>query len=133
MAANEEALIKKVDCIRLAVSDLEAGMKFYRDALGQRLIWRSAEAAGLGMPGSETEIVLYCGKDEPEIDLLVDAAEKAAERFRQAGGAILVQPFEIQIGKAVVVQDPWGNRLVLLDTSKGLLVTDEEGNILSQD
>jgi len=28
-----------------------------------------------------------------------------------------------------VVRDPWGNQLVLLDTSKGLLVTDNEGNV----
>jgi hypothetical protein len=28
-----------------------------------------------------------------------------------------------------VVEDPWGNSLVLLDTSKGLLKTDANGNV----
>jgi len=30
----------------------------------------------------------------------------------------------------VVVRDPWGSELVLLDTSKGLLETDPEGNVI---
>jgi hypothetical protein len=28
------------------------------------------------------------------------------------------------------VKDPWGNELVLLDSSKGRLVTDEGGNVV---
>jgi hypothetical protein len=36
-------------------------------------------------------------------------------------------PFDIQIGLCAVVRDPWGNELVILDTSKGLLRTDDEG------
>lgn len=47
-----------------------------------------------------------------------------------AGGRVLVQPIDIQIGRCTVVADPWGNRLVLLDTSKGLLLTDERGNVV---
>ena len=39
-------------------------------------------------------------------------------------------PFDIQIGRAVVVEDPWGNQLVLLDTSKGLLLTDADGTVV---
>jgi len=42
----------------------------------------------------------------------------------------VVPPFDIQIGRCVVVRDPWGNPLVLLDMSKGKLVTDSEGKIL---
>jgi hypothetical protein len=41
-----------------------------------------------------------------------------------------VPPFDIQIGRAVVVQDPWGNSYVLLDASKGLLATDENGRVI---
>jgi hypothetical protein len=28
------------------------------------------------------------------------------------------------------VRDPWGNRLVVLDMSKGRLATDEDGNVV---
>ena len=76
-------LIRKVDCIRLYVSDLEAGLAFYRDRLGHALLWRT-----------------------------------------------IVPPFDIQIGRCVVLEDPWGNPLVLLDTSKGLLKTDADGNVI---
>ncbi len=48
----------------------------------------------------------------------------------QAGGSVLVAPFEIQIGWCVVVRDPWGTPLVLLDASKGLLITDDDGNVV---
>ena len=39
----------------------------------------------------------------------------------------MVGPFDIPIGRCAVVADPWGSRLVLLDTSKGRLVTGEDG------
>ena len=45
----------------------------------------------------------------------------------------MVQPFDIQIGRCTVVEDPWGNRLVLLDMSKGPLVTNSAGNVVSTD
>jgi hypothetical protein len=50
--------------------------------------------------------------------------------FVEAGGSIVVPPFDIQIGRCVVVADPWGNRLVLLDMSKGPLMADARGNVV---
>jgi hypothetical protein len=37
--------------------------------------------------------------------------------------------FDIQIGRCIVVSDPWGNRLILLDINKGLLKTGNDHNI----
>ncbi|MBC7251800.1 MAG: VOC family protein [Anaerolineae bacterium] len=111
--------------------DLESGLSFYRDRLGLELIWRTEEAVGLGLPDDETEIVLHTGRQEPEIDLLVESADEAAVRIEEAGGSVVVPPFDIQIGRCVVVRDPWGNEFVLLDASKGLLVTDAQGNVIS--
>jgi predicted enzyme related to lactoylglutathione lyase len=115
------------------VSDLETGLAFYCDTLGHELIWRTDNAAGLRLPDSEAELVLQTERPEPEIDLKVESADAAAVQFEEAGGEIVVPPFDIQIGRAVVVKDPWGNRLVLLDTSKGLLITDEQGNIIGNE
>ena len=42
---------------------------------------------------------------------------------------MLVTPFDIAIGRCAVVQDRWGNRLVLLDHSKGRLLTDATGRV----
>jgi predicted enzyme related to lactoylglutathione lyase len=123
-------LIRKVDCVRLYVSDLETGLAFYRDCLGHELIWRSETAAGLRMPETDAELVIQTEEQRQEIDLLVDSTDEAARFIEQAGGKVIVPPFGIQIGRCAVVEDPWGNPLVLLDTSKGLLATDDKGNII---
>ena len=65
-----------------------------------------------------------------DVDLLVDSADEAAKQIERSGGKVTVPPFDIQIGRCVVVEDPWGNPLVLLDASKGLLATDSEGNVI---
>ena len=125
-----EPLFRKVDCLQIPVPDLEAGLAFYRDRLGHRLIWRTATAAGLRLPESDAEIVLQTERPELEADLTVASADAAAEAIVAAGGRVVVRPFDIRIGRCAVIEDPWGNRLVLLDTSKGLLVTDEHGNVV---
>jgi predicted enzyme related to lactoylglutathione lyase len=124
------ALIRKVDCVRLYVPDLEAGLAFYRDRLGHELIWRTQTAAGLRLPESEAELVLQTEDQRQEVDFLVDSADEAAKFVEQAGGKLIVPPFDIQIGRCVVLEDPWGNPLVLLDISKGLLKTDADGNVI---
>ena len=124
------ALLRKVDCIRLYVPDLEAGLSFYRDRLGHELIWRTETAAGLRLPESEAELVLQTEDQRHEVDLLVDSADEAAKQIERSGGKVTVPPFDIQIGRCVVVEDPWGNPLVLLDARKGLLATDSEGNVI---
>ena len=123
-------LIQKVDCIRLYVTSLEAGLAFYRDQLGLELIWRTERAIGLRMPDDETEIVLHTERQGPEIDLIVVCADDAAVQIEEAGGKVVVPPFDIQIGRCVVIRDPWDNELVLLDTTKGLLETDADGNVI---
>ena len=123
-------LIRKVDCLRLYVPDLEAGLAFYRDRLGHELIWRSETAAGLRMPDTDAELVIQTEEQRQEVDLLVDSAEEAAAFIEGTGGKIIVPPFDIQIGRCAVLEDPWGNPLVVLDVSKGILDTDAEGNII---
>ncbi len=122
-------LVRKVDCLRIPVPSLEDGLAFYRDQLGHELLWRSDSAVGLRLPESDAELVLHVEAQPPEVDLLVASADEAAARIVAAGGSIVVPPFDIQIGRCVIVADPWGTRLVLLDASKGLLSTDSEGNV----
>ena len=113
--------------------DLAEALAFYRDALGQELVWRSETAAGLRLPDGDGEIVLQTERPEPEVDLLVEAVAPAVERFVAAGGRLVAGPFEIQIGKCAIVEDPFGNVLVMLDMSKGRLVTDADGRIVGNE
>ncbi len=124
-----DPLIRKVDAVRIPVPDLEAGLGFYHDRLGHSLRWRTETSAGLAMPESDTELVLQTERPEPETDLLVESAEAAAERFVAAGGTVTAGPFDIPVGRVVVVADPWGNQLVLLDLSKGTFEMDAQGNV----
>lgn len=127
-----EPLFKKVDCLRIAVPDLDAGLAFYRDRLGHELIWRDETSAGLRMPDTDAEIVIQTERATLEIDLLVSSADASAQAIVAAGGSVVVPPFDIQIGRCVVVQDPWHNQLVLLDMSKGPLQTDAEGRVINE-
>ena len=125
-----EPVIRKVDCIQIQVPNLDAGLAFYRDQLGHQLIWRTERAVGLRLPDTDAEIVLQIERPGIEVNLMVDSVDTAVARIVAAGGAIVVPPFDIQIGRCVVVQDPWGTQLILLDASKGLLETDADGNVL---
>src|SRR6267142_3858214 len=51
-------LFQKVDCLSIPVPDLEAALAFYSGDLGHELIWRSSNAAGLKLPGSNAELVV---------------------------------------------------------------------------
>ena len=126
-AENPDPLVHKVDCVRFYVPDLDAGLEFYRDHLGHQLLWRTDTAVGLAMSKTDAEIVLQTEREGQETDLKVHSADAAAVRFRMAGGKVIVPPFDIQIGRCTVVEDEWGNRMVLVDSSKGLLLTDDEG------
>jgi predicted enzyme related to lactoylglutathione lyase len=125
-----EPLLQHVDAVTVPVPDLDRGLAFYRDVLGHQLIWRSEAAgqAGLRTPGSGTEIVLTT-RQSYEPDWKVASADAAATTFAAHGGKVLVEPADIPIGRLAVVEDPFGNRLVLLDSTKGTYDTDESGAV----
>jgi predicted enzyme related to lactoylglutathione lyase len=123
-------LLQKVDAVSVPVPDLDAGLAFYRDRLGHQLRWRNDEigAAGLALPGSDTEIVLTT-RLRYEPDWLVASADQAANAVAAAGGRIIAEPEDLPVGRVAVVEDPFGNVLVLLDLSKGRYVTDDHGTV----
>ena len=123
-----QPLVRKVDAVVVNVTDLDKGLAFYRDRLGHALRWRTDRRAGLAMRDSGTELVLQL-EPRSETDLLVDSADEAAVRFVEAGGKIVAAPFDIAVGRCVVVADPWGNVLTLLDLSKGTYTTDADGRV----
>jgi catechol 2,3-dioxygenase-like lactoylglutathione lyase family enzyme len=122
-------LLRRVDCVQIPVPDLDGGLSFYRDRLGHELIWRSDTAAGLRLADSDTELVLHIQRPEPEVDFLVDSVDQAASQLISAGGTVLVESFDIPVGRVAVVADPFGNPLTILELTKGRYVTDADGNV----
>ena len=129
-AMTPPPFFRKVDCVSIPVPDLDAALAFYSANLGHELIWRNSKAAGLKLPGSDTELVLHTDNRPLETDLAVDSVPDAVVRFTSAGGKVLRGPFEIQIGRCAVVADPWDNVLVILDASKGILQVDENKRVI---
>ena len=60
-------IFTNVDCVSLYIDDLDEGIRFYSEALGLRLLWRSGDSCGLGMPEGVAEVVL-CTKKNPTVD-----------------------------------------------------------------
>jgi predicted enzyme related to lactoylglutathione lyase len=130
MNLTKQPLFKYVDCIQLYIPDLQQGMEYYCNSLGLRIIWKTDTAIGLGTSEGITEIVIQNERNIHEVDIKVDSVLDAVAEIESAGGRIVYGPFDIPIGKAAVVKDPWDNQLVLLDTTKGTYITDDKGNIL---
>jgi predicted enzyme related to lactoylglutathione lyase len=126
--------MRKVDAVTVPVPDLDSGLRFYAQALGHELLWRDEAAgqAGLGLPEGDTEIVLTT-RQRYEPNWLVESADAAAARVRDAGGRVLRGPFDIPVGRVAVVADPFENVLVMLDLSKGRYSTDKARRVTGID
>jgi len=124
-------VLQDVDAVTIPVPDIDLGISFYRDVLGHDPIWRNDATgqAGLRTPGSATEIVLTT-RESYEPDWKVASVDAAAELFAANGGKVIVEPIDIPIGRLAVVEDPFGNRLVLLDSTKGTYDTDDSGAVI---
>ena len=122
--------LRKVDAVTVPVPDLDSGIRFYCEGLGHKLLWRNDAVgqAGLALPDSDTELVLTTELDYAP-SWLVTSADEAAAGIAAAGGRVVTEPFDIPVGRAAVVADPFGNRLVLLDLSKGLYTTGDDGTV----
>lgn len=119
------ALLQRVDAIQVPVPSLDDGIRFYVDKLGHHLKWRNDAVgqAGLELPDGDSELVLTEHLTY-EPNWLVDDVESAVATFTTAGGTIISPPTDIPVGRVAVVQDPFGNALVLVDLTKGLYAPD---------
>jgi len=73
------ALFRKIDCLSLPVTDLDAALAFYSAKLGHELIWRSRTAAGLRLPDSNAELVLHTDTRPLETDLSVQSVPEEGQ------------------------------------------------------
>jgi predicted enzyme related to lactoylglutathione lyase len=128
---GDAPLLRLVDAVTIPVPDLDEGLRFYRDRLGHRLLWRNDAIgqAGLLLPDSATEIVLSTDIDYAPT-WLVSAVDEAVEQITAAGGRVVDRPRPIPVGRLAVVADPFGNRLVLLDLSAGRYVTNADHEVV---
>ena len=123
-----QPLFRKIDCHLLRVNDLEEAIAFYRDKLGHPILWRTDEAVGFRLPETDAELVVHLHVG-PETDILVSDVDEAFTTFLSAGGSPIQPPFDLAIGRCARIRDPFGNELVILDQTKGRLLTDTDGRV----
>ena len=115
-------MFKKIDCVMIRVIDVVVAEKFYREVFGLKPVWSDGGAIGMGFPETDAEIVLHSNADIPhnvEVHYLVDDVVAAVKTCAEKGCRVLVQPFDILIGKCAVIADPFGTSLCLLDMTSG--------------
>lgn len=128
---TNDPLFKKIDCLQLPVPSLAEGLEFYQDKLGHSVVWRTDTQVGLDLETGEAEIVLQVERPTIEVDLTVEDVPEAVSVIVGAGGRLVIEPFEIPIGRIAVVADPFGNQLVILDNSNGTYEVDDAGRVTS--
>jgi catechol 2,3-dioxygenase-like lactoylglutathione lyase family enzyme len=122
-------MLKRIDCVMFRVADVDGAIAFYRDVMGLEPLWREGDMAGLAFPemaspGVRTELVLHNDAQIPALDVnyKVDDVVAAVAELTAAACRVVAGPFPIAIGQCAVIEDPFGNSLTLVDTTKGLRV-----------
>jgi predicted enzyme related to lactoylglutathione lyase len=101
------------------VKDLESGATFYEEVFGLRRCWQRDDAIGMKMPDTDTEIVLHTNSSiYYQVHYLVDNVLVAVDALKCSGCTVVVEPFDIEIGRCAVVKDPFGIDLPILDLNK---------------
>jgi predicted enzyme related to lactoylglutathione lyase len=107
----------------IRVDDVEAAAAYYGRVFGLHPQWSGDDSIGLALPETDAELVLHNNPKIPssvEVDYLVDDVAAAVAHFAAQGCQVLVAPFDIPIGKCVVISDPFGTQLCILDLTRGL-------------
>jgi predicted enzyme related to lactoylglutathione lyase len=106
----------------IRVDDVEAAATYYAEVFGLHPQWSGDDSIGLVFPETNAEIVLHHNPDIPssvEVYYLVDDVVAVVADYAAKGCQVLVEPFDITIGKCAVIQDPFGTRLCILDMTRG--------------
>ncbi len=123
-----QAHCKGTDFVFYTVDDISAGVQFYRDTLGLSLELHNEEAgwAEFAAPpttfaiGEENDRMPFTpGADSAGIAFAVDDLTATAERLRDDGVPVRMEPVESQVCQMVVIEDPAGNGVVLHERNDG--------------
>jgi catechol 2,3-dioxygenase-like lactoylglutathione lyase family enzyme len=113
---DDVPVLKRIDAIVVKVPSIEQGLDFYREQLGMRTIWKTEDMAAVCLGESKFVLSTRLG---PETTVLVESVVHAVAVFENAGGKVVAAPEDVPAGKAAVkaavVEDPFGNRLTLVD------------------
>ena len=107
-----------IDYLELTVTDLAAAKRFYGDAFGWQFNDYGPEYAGIQRVGGEGEVGGMCvGKEITRGGVLLvlysTDLEVSMRAVADAGGKVVVEPFEFPGGRRFHFTDPAGNELAV--------------------
>lgn len=123
---DDVPVLKKINAVLVKVPSIQEGLDFYREQLGLQTFWKKEDIASVRL--GDGQLVMSTTLD-PETNILVESVEHAVKVFEEAGGAVVGPPEDIAVGKLAIVADAFGNRLTLVDFSKGFYTTDDSANV----
>jgi len=111
----------RLSLVYLPVADLKAALELYRDTLGFEEAWREGDfTCGLKLPGTDVQLML--DQDTPANDkpgpFFSVASVDAFYAEHQGKLSFQTLPKDIPPGRYASFDDPWGNRVHVLDSSK---------------
>src|SRR3989344_2549367 len=112
----------KIDNIMYRVKDLDTSAKFYSEILRLKQVWRDDEYKMIGFvfAESDSEIVIHTIENmpNPDFSFLVDDVEEFVKEFKENGGKVCKEPFDVRPGKFAVLADLDGNIINIIDLTK---------------
>jgi predicted enzyme related to lactoylglutathione lyase len=124
---DDVPVLKKINAVLVKVPSIQEGLDFYREQLGMQTFWKKDDIASVHL--GDDQLVMSTALD-PETSILVESVQHVAQVFVNAGGKIVSPPEDIDVGKLVIVEDAFGNKLTLVDFSKGFYEMDESNNVV---
>jgi len=107
----------RIDRVMLRVPNVEAGIKFYRELMGMKLLMQQKGAAALRFAQGEGELVLHDDPDQPsgEVYYLVENVRELFEKRAQLKLQFLRPPTPGARGYKANIRDPFGNVMTVVD------------------
>lgn len=124
---DDVPVLKKINAVLVKVPSIAQGLDFYREQLGLQTFWKKDDIASVHL--GDGQLVMSTSLD-PETNILVESVEHATVVFVRAGGKVVSPPEDIDVGKLAIVEDAFGNRLTLVDFSKGFYAVDDAKNVI---
>lgn len=115
-------IIRKIDAVMFLVDDIYVAADFYENVLGLKRGWTDDENQMIGMlfPRNDTELVLHMNQSlpNPNVSFQVKKVDEFVGKYQKQGFKVLVEPFEIRCGKCAILEDPFSNRIEIMDITK---------------
>lgn len=116
---ENRGMLQRVDRILMRVPQVGAGVRYYREVMGLKVVREDARVASLLFPDGKTELVLHSDPDLPAeaVYYLVEDVRGLFEKRAELKIQFVQAPTPVARGWRAAIRDPFGNVLLIIDRS----------------